>query len=140
MSYLLKYNAFLLVYCPKKLNYFYVFLLAATTKWNYYFLKHVVNCFGSYSEIKECALWITSFQNIVLHQEINGSQHFEATQCPRSEGSIGPRNVSIQLLVDAVSYPRRMETSATILQKPQIPPVCPQMWLVKEVKFKMLII
>jgi len=53
-------------------------------------------------------------------------------QCSHFESSIGPRNVSIQLLVDAVSYPRRMKTSATVLQKSPYSPSLPSDVVSKE--------
>jgi hypothetical protein len=66
MSYLLKYNAFILVYCQKILILF-TFVISSYRKVELLFPKSVVNFFGSNLEIKECALWITSFQYIVLH-------------------------------------------------------------------------
>jgi hypothetical protein len=58
----------------KKLNLVLHLLLAATTEVELLFPKMCSKFFcGSYSEIKECALGITAVQDIVLHQETNGS-------------------------------------------------------------------
>ena len=60
---------------------------------------------------KKIQMGIPFFWDMMLHQQVTGSQCFEGNQCPW--------NIGIWLPVDRASYPKRMETSATLLQKPQ---------------------